>query len=218
MTPTTLEPINAAPANPRTFADLLHDLGDIPPNRVRLLPPPGTATVADVERIEGCELVDGTLVEKAMGWKESMLAMFLGRLLDDFIRPRNLGIIGGEQGTLEILSDLVRMADVAYLSWDRLPGRKVPDEPIPQLAPDLAVEVLSKGNTKREMERKRREFFDAGTSLVWMVDPKSRTVAVYTSVTEFRVLTVDDVLDGGTVLPGFTLAVRDLFAELDRHG
>jgi Uma2 family endonuclease len=81
----------------------------------------------------------------------------------------------------------------------------------------LAVEVLSAGNTSAEMERKRREYFDAGVQLVWMIEPRARTVAVFTSPAESRALGVDDVLDGGNVLPGFSLKLRDLFAELDRE-
>jgi Uma2 family endonuclease len=208
----------STPPRHRTIADLVRDLGDIPLDRIRMHPAPGTATVEDVASTKGCELVEGTLVEKAMGLKESMLAMFIGRVLDDFIRPRNLGMIVGEQGTLEILSDLVRAADIAFISWDRFPNRRIPDEPIPALAPDLAVEVVSRGNTPREMARKRREYFTAGVRLVWMIDPATRTAAAYTSETDFRTLTEADTLDGGAVLPGFALPVRDVFAELDRHG
>ena len=66
---------------------------------------------------------------------------------------------------------LVRIPDVAFTSWERLPGRRVPPEPIPELAPDLAVEVLSQSNTEAEMTRKRGEYFAAGVRLVWLVDP-----------------------------------------------
>src|SRR5437868_4908364 len=92
------------PARRRTMADLLHDLGDIPPERVRLWPLPGTATEADIlerERAEGSlfELVDGVLVEKAMGYRESILAGYILRLLHEFIQPRNLGFVSGADGT-----------------------------------------------------------------------------------------------------------------------
>jgi Uma2 family endonuclease len=92
----------------------------------------------------------------------------------------------------------------------------VPAEPIPLVAPDLAVEVLSRSNTPREMARKRREYCEAGTRLVWEVDPAARTVTVFTSPERFTVLDATQTLDGGSVLPGFTLALADLFAELDR--
>lgn len=202
----------------QTLADLVHDLGDIPLDRIRLQPPPGTATVADVIANQGCELVDGTLVEKAMGLLESFLAVYLSRLLDTFVDSRNLGMVAGEQGTMRILTGLVRIPDVAFISWDRFPGRRLPDEPVPNLVPDLAIEVISLSNTNAEMARKRREYFHAGVRLVWMVDRFDRNVMVYTSETDRQVLTEADTLEGDPVLPGFTLPVRDLFARLERHG
>ena len=79
-----------------TFADLLYELGDISPARIVMRPPPGTATEEDVLRLMEaprkrlCELIDGVLVEKAMGWKESVLAIYMGTSLSNFVRPRNL--------------------------------------------------------------------------------------------------------------------------------
>lgn len=207
-----------------TLADLLDRLGNVPPKRIRFRPYPGTATEADVlaamqgprERL--CELVEGVLVEKARGYRESRLAGFLLGLLNAFVIPRNLGIVTGADGTVRLMPGLVRIPDVAFTSWDRLPGRREPTAPIPTLAPDLAVEVLSASNTPTEMARKRLDYFTAGVRLVWEIDPDARTVSVYTGVDTFSVLTVSDTLDGGAVLPGFTLPLRDLFAELDRHG
>jgi Uma2 family endonuclease len=117
-----------------------------------------------------------------------------------------------------VLLGLVRLPDVGFVSWDRLPGRRVPDEPIPNVVPDLAVEVLSPSNTAREMSRKRGEYFRAGVRLVWEIDPRTRTARVYTSETVFTDLTAGDELDGDPVLPGFRLPLAVLFAELDRHG
>jgi Uma2 family endonuclease len=218
MANTLMEPTPTAGTEIRTVADLLRRLGDIPAERVRVQPPLGTATIADVEKNKLCELIDGTLVEKAMGARESLLGVALAGLLRNFILPRNLGIILGADGTLEILTGLVRLPDVAFLSWDRLPDRRIPEEAVPAVVPDLAVEVLSKGNTPAEMLRKRQEYFNAGVRLVWMIDPAARVVTVYTAVNQSRVLTVTDTLDGSTVLPGFAVPVRGLFAELDRHG
>jgi Uma2 family endonuclease len=207
----------------RTIADVLDRVGNVPPERVRLQPTPGTATVADVTRIldkEGriCELVDGILLEKTVGWRESFLALYLARVIDEFIRPGNLGIVLGADGTIQIKLALVRIPDVAYIGWDRFPGRRLPKEAVPLVVPNLAAEVLSKSNTRKEMKIKRKEYFKAGVELVWEVNPKKRTVAVYTSPTEFTTLTIDETLDGGTVLPGFQLPLKDLFGELDRQG
>jgi Uma2 family endonuclease len=138
--------------------------------------------------------------------------------LDSFVRARKLGKIVGKQATMQILTGLVRIPDVAFISWDRFPNRRIPEEPVPALVPDLAIEVISKNNTLAEMARKRHEYFTAGVRLVWMVDHFSRTVTVYTSEKEFRTLTESDILDGGGVLPGLAIPIRDIFAELDAHG
>jgi Uma2 family endonuclease len=97
-------------------------------------------------------------------------------------------------------------------------NRRRPDEPIPQMAPDLVVEVLSPSNTPAEMARKRGEYFRSGVRLLWEIDPRTRTVRVYTSETAVGELSAADTLDGGAVLPGFTLPLAQLFDQLDRHG
>lgn len=206
-----------------TIGDLLRQLGDIPAWRVRLQPYPGTATEADVIHFDAhedrlYELVDGTLVEKGMGFRESVLAMLLIKVLKQFIDPPNLGLVSGEAGMMRLFPGMVRIPDVAYISWARIPGRKMPTDPIPTLSPDLAVEILSVSNTAREMQRKRGEYFDAGVRLVWIIDPDARTLAVFDSPADPIVLTAKDTLDGGDVLPGFTLSLAEFFGELDRVG
>src|SRR2546427_407184 len=207
-----------------TLADLLEQLGGIAPNRVRFRPAPGTATEEDVLAIRNsaerrlCELVDGVLVEKAMGLRESFLAIALASILRGFVRPRNLGLVTGEAGMMRLMAGLVRIPDVAFVSWTRLPNRRVPTEPIPDLAPDLAVEVLSAGNTPGEMARKRQDYFAAGVWLGWLVDPDACTVEVYTGPDQPTVRHEADTLEGGGVLTGFALPLRELFAELDRQG
>jgi Uma2 family endonuclease len=207
----------------KTLADLLDRLGGVPLERIRFRPFPGTATVQDVidiHRQEGklCELMEGVLLEKVMGYNESSLAVFLAGLLNAFVIPRNLGLVTGPDGTMELMADLVRIPDVAFTSWQRLPGRQRPTDPVPFLAPNLAVEILSRSNTPGEMAVKRQDYFTAGVELLWEIDPNARTVAVYTSVADVTTLTAADILDAGLVLPGFTLPLQDLFAELDRHG
>jgi Uma2 family endonuclease len=206
----------------RTLADLLGQLGGVSPARVRLSPSPGTASEHDVLSIHGregrlCELVDGTLVEKAMGFKESCLAVALQAYLLAHVRSGQLGLVSGEAGMLRLSSGLVRIPDVSFVSWDRIPGRRMPAEPIPALAPDLAVEILSEGNTSAEMTRKLREYFEASVRLVWLIDAANRTVTVYQSPDQFTLLTEQQTLDGGEVLPGFSLCLADLFAELDQQ-
>jgi Uma2 family endonuclease len=210
-------------ADTYTLADLLDRLGGIPPERIRAIPPPGTATEEDVLRAEGhtgliCELIDGVLVEKTMGYYESLLAMLLGRRLGDFVEKHDLGIVLGEAGTLRVLPDQVRIPDLCVIRWERFPNRRLPREPIPAVAPDLAIEVLSKGNTPGEMRRKLRDYFQAGVRLVWYLDPKARTMEVYTSPEQCTVVGETGVLDGGDVLPGFQLPLKELFARAERHG
>jgi Uma2 family endonuclease len=218
---TLATPIQPSAVSVQTVGDLLHQLGDVPAWRVLLHPAPGTATedhVVDLQVRTGrlYELIDGTLVEKGMGFRESLLACFLITHISNVVRPRNLGLVTGESGMMRFFAGLVRIPDVAYIAWARVPGGRVPTAPIPQLAPDLAVEVLSPSDTIREMERKRREYFDSGVRLVWIVDPDTRTVAVYTKVENPEVLSEADILRGGEILPGFTLPLVELFAELDR--
>jgi Uma2 family endonuclease len=208
----------------RTVADLLDavkPLGDIPADRIRLHPAPGTATEQDVLDVldhEGriCELIDGTLVEKVMGMREARVSAVLIFFLESFLSRHNLGLVTGPDGTLKLTTGLLRIPDVTFVSWDRLPGRELPDQPVPRLTIDLAVEVISKGNTKQEMERKLREYFEAETRLVWFLDPKNRTARVYTSPRRFTRLAEDQALDGGDVLPGFTLSLRALFDRANR--
>jgi Uma2 family endonuclease len=206
-----------------SLADVLEQLGGISPKRIRFRPAPGTATEKDVLAIhdrEGrlYELMAGVLVEKAVGLRESFLAIALASILRGFVRPPNLGLVTGEAGMMRLMAGLVRIPDVAFISWNRLPNRRVPTEPIPDLAPDLAVEVLSAGNTPGEMARKRRDYFAAGVQLVWQVDPNARTVEVFTAPDQATVLHEMQTLEGGTVLPGFALPLHELFAELDRQG
>ena len=117
----------------------------------------------------------------------------------------------GADGTVELFTGQVRIPDIAFYAWAKLPGRVIPDEPIPDVHPDLAVEVLSKSNTRGEMFAKRKDYFFAGVKLVWEIDRRARTVAVYTSPENPVILAPGETLTGGDVLPGFTLPVADLF-------
>jgi len=201
-----------------TAADLVQRFGPIPLSRVRMNPPPGTATEEDVVEIHNredrlCELVDGVLVEKPMGTYESYLAMRLGRFLGNHAEQEDLGIVLGADGMMRLSPGLVRIPDVSFVSWDRLPERRVPHDPIARLAPDLAVEIISRSNTREEMDRKLHDYFTAGVRLVWYVYPDSREVHVYTSPEQVTTLAEQQTLEGGEVLPGFRLELRTFFAE-----
>jgi len=210
--------VNAAVAT--TMADRLEELGHISPSRLRLSPPPGTATIDDLTLANThskplCELIDQSLVEKAVGFEASVVAMAIARILSNFVASRRLGIVSGADGMFELLPGTVRAPDIAFISYQQLPGGKFPRTAFPAIAPDLVVEVLSPGNTKAEMSRKRVEYFHSGTRLVWMVDCTDRSVAVYTSPSAVQVFGEEDIIHGGAVLPEFSHPVSEFFADLD---
>lgn len=200
-----------------TLADVLHALGDIPPHRILWHPPPGTATEADQIRVCNTkrlvELIDGVLVEKAMGARESYMAATLIMILGAFVRPKNLGIVSAPDLIMRIRDGRNRLPDVTYTAWANVPAPGAHLVPVIDFAPDIAVEILSESNTRREMARKRREYFRRGVSLVWIIDPVARTVAVYTDPRTRTVLTDADTLTGGDVLPGWSLPLAEFFND-----
>jgi Uma2 family endonuclease len=204
-----------------TVADLYRRFGPISFERIRQSPPPGCGTVDDVVRLDDhedrlCELVDGVLVQKSGGLKESVIAAHVGSLLVQFVALRALGLVAGAGGTIQLKLNLVRIPDASFFSWDRLPGGKVPKEPVPLLIPELAVEVISPDNTRKEMGEKLRDYFENGVRLVWFVRPKSRVVDAYKAPNHFTRLRASMRLDGGDVLPGFSVLVGELFDVLKR--
>ena len=150
-----------------------------------------------------------------MGLRESLLAVAILTALQNFVEPRGLGIVSGPDGMMRLFPGRVRIPGVAFIAGENLPGGQVPSEPVPDLVPDLAIEVLSESNTSAEMTLKRQEYFRAGTRLVWQVDPETRTVDVYSDPERFLTLAGGQSLEGGDVLPGFSLSLQKVFAPLD---
>lgn len=104
--------------------------------------------------------------------------------------------------------------DVSFVSWSRLPAGQVPDQAMLALAPDLAIEVISPSNTRREMERKLAASFEAGAREVWYVYPRPPPeVWVYSSPEQYRVIGGEEVLTSAAVLPGFELDLKRLFSR-----
>ncbi len=203
-----------------TLQDLAEKFGPMSPARIRFDPAPGTATQRDLAQVLRTEkrlyeLVDGTLVEKIVGHEESEVAIWLAVALGNFIGPRKLGSLTGADGAFQLKLRLVRMPDVAFVSRARYPQGKRPRGAIAKVVPNLVVEVISQGNTALEMRAKLREYFRAGVELVWLIDHRKRTCEVFTSPSDRTVLSADQTITGGTVLPGFELSLSDLFARLD---
>ena len=211
--PAVSDPMNAI-LQPVLYnvADLMHHLA-VAPERIRLKPKPGEATEEDAIQNKHCELIDGVLVEKAMGYYESRLTFVLIQILGDYLDNNDIGIGLDGTGMIRVAEEQIRLPDVSFLSWEHFPGRKLPSGQILDIVPDLAVEILSPSNTKKEMDRKRREYFAGGAKLVWETDPIKRSVEVFSAPDVSITLDENGTLDGGNVLPGFALPIRAWFAR-----
>ena len=161
------------------------------------------------------ELVEGKLVEKQVGAQQVEIANILGEWIGSFARPRRLGRALVEMVfRIDPAKNLQRRPDAAFVSDARWPFRKrVPDVPVWDMVPDLAIEVISPNNSADEVEDKKLEYFRAGVGQVWVVYPKQRLVHICTSPTQVRILVGDQELDGGDLLPGFRLPLSALFDD-----
>ena len=199
-----------------TAVDLAELLGPIPLYRICMDPAPGTGTESDIVHFDVrdkrlFELFRGVLVEKAMGFYESYLAGVLLRIVGVFVDEHRLGIVAGADGIIRLAQGLIRIPDVAFYSFQRLPGGQVPSTPIADLVPDLAIEVLSRSNTREEMDQKLKDYFEHGVRLVWYVEAASRHVKVFTDADTSTIVAEGGELSGGAVLPGFYCQVSQLF-------
>ncbi|MFO0809089.1 MAG: Uma2 family endonuclease [Gemmataceae bacterium] len=213
-------PMPERPTPPDSVADLLERLGGVPAWRVRMVPPPGMATEADVVEIEArtdviCELVDHTLVVRPPNCRNSFLMMHVICRVMGYLDENDLGIAVGATAPIRIPNGNVRSASLLYIPWDNMPGRRIPSEPITSVPPALAIDMLTADNTAAEMARKRADYFATGVKLVWQIDPDARTAQAFAGPDVAVVLDDAGTLDGGTVLPGFALSLADLFAKLD---
>lgn len=164
-----------------------------------------------------CELVERALIERPhKELRESVLVEALVDNLRRFIIPRKSGMVMVERGIMQLAPGLVRISDVTFIPWSRLPGGEIPQEAIPLIVPALAVEVVNLRNRAEELERKRSDYFRAGVEVVWIVDPELRCVEVH-HADGFETLRAPDRLEGGAILPGFELPLAELFGELDRN-
>lgn len=174
-------------------------------------------TIEEFERLPDdgwqLELVRGQVVrEPPAGHEHSRIGVRIASLLDAFAREHGLGTVTGADGGYLLFDEppTVRAPDAAFVRRERL----APEiKGFPPLAPDLVVEVISPSNTMSEIQAKVLEYLEARSRMIWVVDPDPRTVTVYRSRDEIRLLTESDELDGGDVLPGFRLKVSELFGR-----
>ena len=158
------------------------------------------------------ELVNGELKERNVTSPDhGVIALNFGSELRAFVRSRNLGVVmTGARFLLRDEPPLLRIPDTAFISRVNLPTGRLRGGHF-QGAPDLAVEVVSPNDKAGELTVKTADYLTAGTQQVWVVEPNTRTVAVYRPGGAARVYSVDDTLDGGDLLPGLALPVGDLF-------
>jgi Uma2 family endonuclease len=130
------------------------------------------------------------------------------------VMPRKLGIILGADSMIRLFGGNVRMPDVAFIPKEAFP-QGLPKGPIWNIVPSLVVEVIRASNTVAEIKRKRAEFFSHGVSLFWLIDPATRTATAYDTSDPIEGQLKTDLLDGGAVLPGFSLNLPELFSVMD---
>jgi Uma2 family endonuclease len=159
------------------------------------------------------ELVKGKVYEMApAGGRHGSVAMIIGMLLSTHVRDKRLGrVFAAETGFLLGRNpDTVRAPDAAFVSTERLPQGDLPTGYL-ELAPDLAVEVVSPDDTRREVREKALAWLRAGARLVWIINPATRSATVYRSQEGVQELSEDSLLDGQEVVPGFSCELRELF-------
>jgi len=186
----------------------------IPAESITPVPPP-TAIAPIIPDDMLYEVVDGQVVEKKMSARETEIASILVGMLTPYLRTNRLGKVVGEMlFRINPENDLRRRPDVAFVSHARWPfNRRVPNVPVWDMVPDLAIEVVSPSNSASTILRKVHEYFKAGVARVWVVYPEQTEVYIYSTPQQVQVVGIGQELDGGDLLPGFRLPVAVLFED-----
>ena len=140
--------------------------------------------------------------------RHGFVQMRAGRLLGNFVEDRALGMVVSECG-FRLRPDTVRAPDVAFVREER--RSLVNWKGYSDFAPDLAVEILSPSDEARQLNRKIRQYLEAGTHTVWVLDADSQSVSVYERTGSFRMLGAREIIDAPELLPGFSIQVQSLF-------
>lgn len=159
------------------------------------------------------ELVKGELRPMSpAGYSHGRVTMQLAAPLHRFVRTHKLGdVVSAETGFIIARDpDTVLAPDIAFVQQSRIPSSGIPSK-FWNGCPDLSVETVSPSDTVSEVEEKAQEWIAAGTRLVWVLDPHQRTVTIYRSDKTPEILGIDATLDGEDVVPGFRIAVCELF-------
>ena len=159
------------------------------------------------------ELLRGELKKMSpSGHKHGKIAVRFGWRLAQYVETKGLGVVyAAETGfLLSSNPDTVLAPDVAFVSQERVEDVGDVEGYWPG-APDMAVEVISPGDTYSEVEEKAVEWLQAGARLVVVVDPRKRSVTVYRGLDNITILTEGATLEGGDVAPGWILSIQDLF-------
>ena len=163
------------------------------------------------------EIVNGEVIEiEHLGFLGSSFASVLIFFINAFAMPRRLGLAIAE-GLYQFRADLPqRRPDVSFVPFSRWPANMTLDfdPPTGSTVPSLAVEIISPSNTAAEIEKKRLEYFEAGVTSVWVVFPTQRTIHLYDSPNESRVIVCGGMLTGGKAIPGFSVSMDELFSSL----
>jgi len=159
------------------------------------------------------ELVRGEVVSMTPpGGAHGGIAVMLAEGLNAHVRAHRLGRVMVETGYILFRDpDTVRAPDVSFLAAARIPGGRLPERFI-EGAPDLAVEVVSPGDTHSEVQERVQDYLRAGSRQVWVVEPRTRSLTVYAPDGTARILGEADTLAAEELLPGFALPLRELFA------
>ena len=226
MAPATLPPPTRRQRHGRDLPDpngvdplppaLRAKLGPIPADRIVLAPAPGTATWRDADRHRRrtgrfAEVIDGTLIEKAVSDLSWWFDGEIYGLLREYVRPRKLGYV--HPGTAYFqFPDGLRGPDASYTPRERRPGG-LQARGYSRVPPALVAEVWSSGNTRQEIETKRAIYFAGGVDVMWEVFPERRAVTVWEAGGAAVTLLEGATLAGAPVLPGSTVSLADLFAD-----